>query len=283
MITRSVDRLDKLLTVTGTSVGPLYCTVYALLQTLSEITFILSGAVLGASIFDVTVYERFLNISVDYNMITISFSQFVMLNFCVLLMAVISKILCIYQLNRKIFLIAAEINSGLFEIYLNKPALSVMSSNENQLMASLTTKSTILLQNLINPIFQIIINSIILLVILSVILLYNDIEFIVFAFAIIIIYIFAYSMIKRKLRLNSALISNSLVHIQSIIQKYQKNITFVKALRTERLGRAEFLEEEQKLKLALMENQTLSILPKHILEFSALAGIFIIATLSLTP
>ena len=281
MITNSIKRFKEILSVTNTNLRVYLCSVLVISQAISEIMFILSGSILGASLFNNDAYSNAYNYFLKYTNFNLESNHFFALLFVGLLSSTLLKILCIYLLNKQIFLTAAHINSVFFKIYLQKNARTMLLSNENILMASLTTKSTLLLQNLVNPLFQLVINSMILITIISVIAAFNFVALITFSLFIILIYTLIYKVISQKISNNSVIIADGLVNIQALIQKYQKNITIVKALSAEGVGQKDFLSKENLLKLALMKNQTLSVLPKHVLEFAALVGIFIVVNLAL--
>ena len=175
--------------------------------------------------------------------------------------------------------IGISINLRLYRIILNKKYLFFVNVSSNKIISLLTTDSRIVLNDVIWPFLNIITTSLVTISILGG-LLFFDFQVTMFVMlSICLIYYLKLRLSNEILKKNSQNISDKSIKSLKIINESVGGIRDVLVNKLQGFYIKELETNEKELKVALISNQFIGMMPKYILESSGMVLILVISTL----
>ena len=175
--------------------------------------------------------------------------------------------------------IGLSINLRIYRIILNKKYLFFVNVSSNKIISLLTTDSRIVLNDVIWPFLNIITTSLVTISILGG-LLFFDFQVTMFVMlSICLIYYLKLRLSNEILIKNSQNISDKSIKSLKIINESVGGIRDVLVNKLQGFYIKELETNEKELKVALISNQFIGMMPKYILESSGMILILVISTL----
>ena len=175
--------------------------------------------------------------------------------------------------------IGLSINLRIYRIILNKKYLFFVNVSSNKIISLLTTDSRIVLNDVIWPFLNIITTSLVTISILGG-LLFFDFQVTMFVMlSICLIYYLKLRLSNEILKKNSQNISDKSIKSLKIINESVGGIRDVLVNKLQGFYIKELESNEKELKVALISNQFIGMMPKYILESSGMILILVISTL----